>query len=151
MKGREIKFRAWLKKDGILIDKSIMVYQIERCFHDAGTTLDGERCEVESYHGFSEVLQGVDNGDIILMQYTGLKDKNGKEIYEGDILEFQGKDYEGKWKIKWNSKEVWFEILCIGNEERFSPGSDIWNHGKIIGNIYENPKLLEGKNDKESS
>ncbi|GAG55499.1 unnamed protein product [marine sediment metagenome] len=139
---RKIKFRAWLKKDGILVDKSVMAYQIERCFHDAGHTLDGDRCEVRDFHGFSEVLQDVEDGDIILMQYTGLKDKDEKEIYEGDVVKCR--DFtgivtfdEGCFRLDLGAYEMdlALSIYCTYHKNAHEP--------KIIGNVYENPELLK--------
>jgi len=139
---REIKFRAWLKRDGILVEKPVMVYQIERCFHDAGTTLDGARCEVRDFHGFSEVLQGVDDGDIILMQYTGLKDKNGKEIYEGDILWVKPIMIgNSTGEIRWSEKSFRF---LFDNGTNWGLNDILLTNKhtiEIIGNIYENPDL----------
>ena len=82
-----------------------------------------------------------------LGQYTGLKDLNGKEVYEGDILLFEY-DYEEYGNY---ITEVKFEDYAFKVFELFSTE---WNHledmvcngvvdGKIIGNIYENPELLE--------
>lgn len=80
-----------------------------------------------------------------LMQYTGLKDKNGAEIYEGDIIQFQSTEGQGL------IKKVWFCdkkcSLMIGNltyenlteSGFFQPSELIF---ELIGNIYENPELL---------
>jgi uncharacterized phage protein (TIGR01671 family) len=83
------------------------------------------------------------NNDIHLMQSTGLKDKNGKEIFEGDILHHQIQtDYtfivkydkdNGRWYGDGLSRTYRIDIA-----KRFLP-----YYYKVIGNIYENPELLE--------
>ncbi len=86
------------------------------------------------------------------MQYTGLKDMNGKEIYEGDILDCG--------YINPRSKEKIEKIYTIDYQEgayyvRFidkTPYGDTWltfmhEYGVVIGSIYENPELLEGRKE----
>ena len=74
---REIKFRLWN-----LHDKK-MFYEVQDAFHN----------DYGSYfvdcHGFNDVLESVAEGHGILMQFTGLKDKHSKEIYEGDIVRYR--------------------------------------------------------------
>lgn len=80
----------------------------------------------------------------IIEQCTGLKDKNGKLIYEGDILALP---YQAGWQpilgfVKFDEKEACF--LLSKNEKDKTPQSFWWNEGKeVIGNIHENPELLE--------
>lgn len=118
---REIKFRAWHKgikkmyKIGqITLEKGVWNYEPE----DRG------------FIGMSKPYQP----SFVLMQYTGLKDKNGKEIYEGDIVNQFNVDTIGIVKFKdglfgIKSKGMFWHIHSKNTE--------------VIGNIYENPELLE--------
>jgi hypothetical protein len=74
----------------------------------------------------------------VVMQYTGLRDKNHKEIYEGDIIKSK---LDNIGKVIWKDSMAAFYII-------FKQGNDLlegWNRdGEVIGNIYENPELLTG-------
>ena len=102
------------------------------------------------------------NNDINLMQSTGLKDKNGKEIFEGDILEIQGikvivkfGSYEYVESSKSNGHTLGvvydglgFYVECINaaDPDRISPFEpETLKNSQIIGNVYENQELLEDK------
>ncbi|MBO0387012.1 MULTISPECIES: hypothetical protein [Staphylococcus] len=82
-----------------------------------------------------------------LMQYTGLKDKNGKEIYEGDILKWLGHHGHG-WQatiygfITYEKEQARFR-LNEDNNEYYEDIYRISKIGEVVGNIYENPELLE--------
>ena len=72
------------------------------------------------------------------MQYTWLKDKNGKEIYEGDIVFCDA--IEEKWVIKWWKYSFRCKTESTRSDDWFMPYEDSM---EIIGNIYENPELLK--------
>lgn len=129
------KFRVWHTPD---YDESEMIY-------DAQATYDNACFGTGSFHHctFQEVL---DDKDCVLMQCTGLKDKNGKLIYEGDIL---GGTY-GNLYIHYcdNCKQFQLKandygcMACEGDIHWFELVEDE-NKLEVIGNIYENPELLE--------
>jgi len=77
--------------------------------------------------------------DYEIMQFTGLKDKNGKEIYEGDIIRYEKKHY----LIKWGKKNKAFIGKIKGDKEEYILSeADKPDELEVIGNIYENPELL---------
>lgn len=113
---REIKFRAWMKHDKVMLSHEQLM-SIPVTYHD--------------------VFEG--NNKYPCMQYTGLKDKNGVEIYEGDILQSYARTYLGKVK---------FEDGCfIFENNRFKTNTLIHFMGdtyfEVIGNIYENSDFLK--------
>lgn len=83
------------------------------------------------------------NNDIHLMQSTGLKDKNGKEIFEGDIVDYKGREAV----VKWHGSYASFIYRFVdGLKERVSEWDPLFlacYNFEVIGNIYENPELLE--------
>ena len=119
---REIKFRAWDKKKNDWFDDDSGELYIE---------LDGN-----INFGWSGEIMDDYTDRIILMQYTGMKDVKGVEIYEGDILQ---SEHYFKYKVVFKG-DCWRceSLKNSGFKNRFI-GRDL----KVIGNIYENPELLE--------
>lgn len=110
-------------------------------------TKEMEVCE--SYKETSKLFMALDadDGFLEVMQSTGLKDKNGKEIFEGDILELSDCDEViGNTKIIWDNSMVTYMVEAVGVDGReafYKVLSDEDFSYEVIGNIYENPELLE--------
>lgn len=117
---REIKFRAWCKLDKILYDWE----QVKKEF----------------------TLEYFDDRGFVFQQYTGLKDKNGVEIYEGDIV-------FDRWANAYtpvfqNGIYMAYSVDCLylTKQEPSTQFNVVWKDVcEVIGNIYENPELLETK------
>ena len=82
-----------------------------------------------------------DTHDCVLLEYTGLKDKNGKEIYEGDVM--QNEDGVGRSVAEWDHCGFNRRWIPIGVTSPLSLNTEQW---EVIGNIYENPELLNKDN-----
>lgn len=130
---REIKFRAWDKLNRLMI----------RSFAISSETGSVWNVILPPGETWEEKII-TDDRSYELMQYTGLKDKNGKEIYEGDIVK-----NDGYFLIKWSLQVRWKVGLgwVFGEDWPCIPLYDVGNIQmiEVIGNIYENPELLSEK------
>jgi uncharacterized phage protein (TIGR01671 family) len=89
----------------------------------------------------AENIPGIFCGDDPVMQFAGLKDKNGKEIYEGDIYTHNGR----KFLIKYSDNQFVLLSVQVDKKTNWRSLMDIKNISKyidVIGNIYKNPELL---------
>lgn len=122
---REILFRGKSKDNGEWVEGSLIAYADGDCFIC---------CEE-----LKDVLNKYQIDSKTVGQYTGLKDKNFKMIFEGDIVEY----HEGIAKITWEETEALFGIKQDNDVRDFNSywGQDL----EVIGNIHDNPELLKGE------
>lgn len=135
---KKLKFRAWDKESKIMINGFALDAQ--------GNILFTKKRSPDGKYKYSQV-DGYDNDRFIVMQFTGLLDKNGKEIFEGDILivkqlhdgdECVWRQPAGQaipFEIKWDDDLRGFHLPA-----RVQYSS---HHYEIIGNRFENPELLQ--------
>ena len=170
---REIKFRAWDKKRK-------KIWYPEDMQH--GKMVDPDNCGSLIYCDIEQLALGADGTIYILdecgnfenavaigenyelMQFTGLKDSKGKEIYEGDIVRFYEQGYDPNEPdeeriepetttvlIYWNENGKCLAIDWGYEDGRIAPvgwgyvyiRNSLFNYHEVIGNIYENPELLK--------
>lgn len=134
---REIKFRAWVPEEYSFCKKPSKMHtgfsfkNIHSGYSEANTEcLDGT------------IIEEPDWDNIIVMQFTGLKDKNGKEIYEGDIINQSPQGADIPMVVQWKEGQ-YFNKECEVHGW-IMPYAHFFRGGKveILGNIYENPELI---------
>lgn len=150
MANREIKFRAWDASNGRMEYEMFYVFQKSgKCFFPEYKIVDGKLTdEIKSLYDCGEE-------EPILMQYTGLKDKNGVEIYDGDIV---GGYPHGTVIVRWCKEYACFEAVWEDEDENgniqeytslfaneLDNCKDAWI---VLGNVYEHPHLLNQDNGK---
>ena len=144
---REIKFRAWNTRlpsgrGGPLVLSTMVYFGL---------------CELDE--GYIDPPGSYLEGDYKLMQYTGLKDKNGKEIYIDDFCRLNNKTYDPGDSLLYEgvvlvvgSDDLGYKLRpiapMVGPDTMGFDSTSMWHFAKentteVIGNIYENPELLE--------
>ncbi|MFD1484667.1 YopX family protein [Lacticaseibacillus baoqingensis] len=124
---REIKFRVW-DKDSEWMDN---VVRLEA--DDSG--------HIDTAEGYGDVYH-----NFVLMQYTGLRDKNGREIYEGDIVKLHQVVLSPDDTIGWVEYTAQYGYSIRFGKRRCRQSDWATDEGakyEVIGNIFENPELLE--------
>lgn len=125
------KFRAWMKSLKWMCDVTNISFDSK--FVDICQQGDTER--------YTEM--SVEFDEITLMQSTGLFDRNGKEIFEGDILDYKGRKALVRWHGSYASFIYRFVDELQNRKTEWKPLYLAYMKCEIIGNIYENPELLE--------
>jgi uncharacterized phage protein (TIGR01671 family) len=132
---REIKLRAWYKKHNKIY------HYVEHVTYPDGSSGTGCIGYLEGERMFSP-----DDNEVELLQYTGLKDCAGKEIYEGDILGMENATA----KVVFWGRPPEFGLDFSHNEDEWCEDwnlTDDCEAMEIIGNIYEHPELLNRSNE----
>ena len=123
---REVKFRVWDKDSNKIYSQDDFILTFDTVGEDIYLSKNDKIIPLYRYD---------------LMQYTGIKDKNGKEIYEGDIIDIGNGEI---FTVGWHKYNQEFTFLNANNnyfENTYRGDSrDTW---EVIGNIYENEDLLE--------
>ena len=133
---REIGYRAWLKEEKKIIYPKLILNDFGSVVEVAYNNIDISSDELIEHRLLIE--------DVVLEQFTGLRDKNGKKIYEGDLVKevIYGRT-SVIWEVRWHQEECCFELHRIRGAYYGDSllGDNI--QYEVIGDIHRNPELLE--------
>ena len=128
MTANRFNFRAYILKEKYMVDVEILHPEY-----------------ILAYGGKNYRLDNINNSkNYILMQSTGLVDKNGKEVFEKDIIKFDGKYTKAKRLIRYSEEEGRLVACYTDFVYDYCDYNKDWiSQWEVIGNIYENPELLK--------
>jgi uncharacterized phage protein (TIGR01671 family) len=131
---REIKFRVWHKPTKQFVKQDIFYLDEPSSIGQLSVGLDGTLIQAGMYDDYSAVS---DPEDYAIQQYTGLKDKNGVEIYEGDLLlSAFCRDEENPVEVSWGDKNNGWNVNHKNGQE--GPLLKIHQQSyEVVGNIFE--------------
>ncbi|HIJ11040.1 TPA: hypothetical protein HA278_03195 [Candidatus Woesearchaeota archaeon] len=138
---REIKFRAW--------DKDHKIMFLPEKDTDAGVRFSDEYgyCRIH-YFKNEESTTEHHECDCVWMQFTGLKDAGGKDVYEGDVIKYDESPLVNTIRFRNGSFVTVNPFCCKHCDEGYSyiePLGDVMSKFTVIGNIYKNPELIQEK------
>ena len=138
------RFRAWIKPEKQMIEEDDLLdidYDTEQIMTQQVYFVDGLPDDRDlKYHDFE---------DVELMQSTGLLDKNGQEIFVKDIVDYKGR----KAIVKWHGSYASFIYIFVDELQKrvadWKPLYLSYYRFEVVGNVYQNPELLEADNDRD--
>lgn len=132
---KDVEFRAWVKSKKQMVDVETIDLRYKNI-----TFIEQDKEYNDVIRELTVSFKGVE-----LMQYTGLKDKNGVKIFEGDILPIWENGENHLYKVVYDGD--CFMLAMLDSEQGSYPLSVKHKQSEVIGNIYENPELLEVKDE----
>lgn len=126
-----LRFRAWNKA-------TKEMYEVDDIM-----SIDFGKSEISVKTLFFEQTNYYKFDDIVLMQSTGFRDKNGKEIFEGDIVDYNGRKAVVKWHGSYASFVYMFVDELRSRNQEWDPLYLSYFHFQVVGNKFETPALLE--------
>lgn len=133
------RFRVWHTELGLYLKDNEFYINPDGSVYSAFESYDNKIRKTDYIENFSR--DDFDEGYIIVEQYTWLKDKNGKEIYEGDIVEYDWYITSNKTVYRTKEQVVFDDMGARLRNDRIRNCSNV----EVIGNIHENADLLEKK------